>query len=133
MSVQMFTTQFDRCPRVQFVPEGVSLTKQSFKDSCDINLIMKRYEKTGVLEHSNRFGSQYGDFTGFDDYQEAQQRLIDADEAFMSLPSKIRERFDNHPGLYFDFATNPDNKDELMEMGLLPKPEAPVSEPEIQK
>lgn len=132
----MFVTQFERTPRVQFVSDKPSLTKQSFRDACDINNIMKRYERTGVLEHRNQYAAQYGDFTGFDDYQASMQKLQEADDAFASLPAKIRERFANHPGVYFDFANNPANRDELIKMGLLSAEkleENQVSEPEIQK
>ena len=31
--------------------EDVSLTKQSFKDECDINNIMNKWVKNGILTH----------------------------------------------------------------------------------
>jgi len=38
-----------------------SLTKQSFRDECDVNLIVKRYTETGMINHIPRTNPQYGD------------------------------------------------------------------------
>jgi len=38
-----------------------SLTRQSFKDECDVNLIVKRYTETGMINHIPRTNPQYGD------------------------------------------------------------------------
>ena len=46
------------------VLDPVSMTKQSFADECDINNIMKRYIKDGVVNHLNTYQGNYGDFTG---------------------------------------------------------------------
>lgn len=130
----MFTTQFDRCDRVQYSSDKPSRAKQSFKNECDINHIMKKYEKTGVVEHAARYAGEYGDFTGASDYQEAIEKLQAADEAFMSLPATIRKRFDNSAGKYFDFVQNPANLAEMRELGLAVKlEENNNSEPKIQK
>jgi len=38
-----------------------SLTRQSFKDECDVNQIVKRYTETGMVNHIPRTTPQYGD------------------------------------------------------------------------
>ena len=96
-----------------------SLTKQSFTDECDINKIMARFEKTGVIEHANEHQGQYGDFT-VSDYHSALNAVIAAQDSFNSLPAKIRARFKNDPSEFLDFVNNPDNVQELRDMGLLP-------------
>jgi hypothetical protein len=51
---------------------------------------------------------------------------------FMSLPAKIRSRFQNDPGAFLDFVQNPENRDEMIELGLAKaQPRAPV-EPEAE-
>ena len=51
--------------------------KQSFKDACDINLIMKRHAKTGVLDHLNVNPGTYGDFANADDYLTALNKVAE--------------------------------------------------------
>jgi len=38
-----------------------SLTRQSFKDECDVNQIVKRYTETGMINHIPRTTPKYGD------------------------------------------------------------------------
>ena len=85
---------------------------------CDINNIMARYERDGVVTHVNRYQGQYGDFTGAVDYQSALHLVYDAQDCFMSLPANIRKKFDNDPGQFFDFVSDPANADAMIEMGL---------------
>lgn len=99
-----------------------SLTKRSFKAECDINTVMRKYQLTGVLEHTNTFQGQYGEFADIEDYQTSLNKVMDAQDMFMSLPSSIRRRFDNDPGEFLAFTTDEKNHDELVELGLIPKP-----------
>lgn len=99
-----------------------SRAKQEFKAECDINSIMARYAKTGLLEHVNRYQGQYGDFSQVVDYQEALNLVSEAQHAFQSLPASIRSRFDNNPGKYLSFVQDPSNSAELVKMGLAVKP-----------
>lgn len=105
------------------------ITKQSFKDECDINLIMARHARTGEITHLNGAQPHYGDFTNAQTYLDAQQSLIIANEAFASLPSEVRERFGNDPASLLNFLDQAENHDEAVELGLLPKPEAAKSPP----
>lgn len=94
-------------------------TKQSFKAECDINNIMARYLKTGVLEHVRQNVGQYLDVTGAD-FQAAQELVAGAHSMFHSLPSAIRTKFDNDPAEFLEFMENPRNAEEARELGLLP-------------
>lgn len=83
-----------------------SMTQQQFKDDADINNIIARYEVTGMLVDPLTPVSrtpQFGDFSDMPSYQEAQNVLVAAQNAFMDLPSDIREQFGNDPAKYFDF------------------------------
>ncbi len=97
---------------------GATMTKQSFKDECDINNILKKYDKTGILEHRNKYEGQYADVTGVVDYQTALNIVSSAEAAFMSLPASIRSQFQNDPHEFLAFAQDPENEDALIEMGL---------------
>lgn len=109
-----------------------SLTIQSSAEECDINSIMSRYAKTGVIEHENRFQGEYGDFLSVNDYHSAMNQVLAANEAFASLPSGIRANFNNSPAEFLAFTQNPDNKDSMIDMGLLKREEAQPTSLEAQ-
>lgn len=99
-------------------PAGTGRTKQSFKDECDINIIMAQYLKTGVVDFVNRHQARYGDVTGLE-YQEAMQIVAESKTMFEELPSKIRQRFENDPAQFLDFVSDPSNASEAHSLGLL--------------
>lgn len=84
----------------------VSQTEQSELENCDINVLMKRYERSGVLPVM-KGTAFYGDVASAPSYQEAQNILITAQNAFNSLPSEIRKEFDNDPAKYLAFCEDP--------------------------
>lgn len=104
----------------------VGLTKQCFADECDIGNIMARFDKTGLIEHVNKFQGDYGDFTGAQEYQESLNQVMAAEDMFMSLPAKVRAKFENDPGQFLDFVGNPDNLSEMVDLGLANPVSAPV-------
>lgn len=112
--------------RVQFVPVGESRVEQSHRDECDINKIMARYHRSGLLPGRGEPG-YYGDFTAVDDYQDAVERVFAADRAFMELPSAVRKRFANDPSELLAFLADEGNRDEAVELGIIP-PLEPVVE-----
>lgn len=105
------------------------MAKQSFQSECDINTIMSKYQKTGLIEHVQKFQGSYGDFTSVADYQLSLNQVLDAQNAFEALPSAIRARFQNNPGAMLAFLEDPKNRDEAVKLGLVepppPPPEAP--------
>lgn len=106
------------------------LVEQSHKDSCDINFIMKKYEQTGQLHHVMEAMPNFGDFDPIT-YQEAKNATIAAEDAFMSLPAKLRQRFDNDPGKFLEFTDDPANAEELINLGLAtakPVPDATLKD-----
>ncbi len=127
-------------PGVKFtVP---SATLQSFKDDADINCIIARYENTGVLVDPSVPVSRtpnFGDFSDLPTYQEAQNVIIAAKNAFDALSAKIRERFRNDPAAYYDFVRSLEKGseayDEAIRLGIVNEPsdsghEVPPGNPE---
>lgn len=101
-----------------------SMTQQHMKQETDINHIIKKYDKTGLITHVNNAVAQYGDFTQANEYQEALNRVINAQNSFHALPAEIRKRFFNDPGEFFEFATDPANAEEMYHMGLAEAPQS---------
>lgn len=105
-----------------------TLTLQSAKDDCDLNLIVDRMIKTGEQLPAASI-QDYGDFTGAEDYHTLMNKLIDAQDAFSTLDAPIRERFNNDPGQLFQFLNNENNRQEAINLGLLVQPETPSAAP----
>ena len=108
------------------LPEEDDMAQQSFKDECDINTLVKVYANTGVPGAD--IPPMVFEVDRVIDYQTALNELRAADEAFMSLPSGVREFFENDPAQLLDFVHTPENRDKAIELGLIPKPreDAPV-------
>lgn len=102
-----------------------SLTQQQFKEEADINTIVDRFMKSGVLPTAATM-PQYVDYEGVFDFQSAMNVVKAADENFMRLDAKVRARFNNSPQAFLEFFANPDNAEEAIHLGLA-IPKAPSS------
>lgn len=97
--------------------------QQQFRDEVDINTIVERFGLTGTMPEDFR-APEYGDFSEVSDYHSAQNAVIAAQEAFMSMPPGMRARFDNNPQLLMEFLSDRGNLDEARALGLV-APAAP--------
>lgn len=108
-----------------------SLTRQEFADEANINVLMARYEATGILPSNvNLEQPRYLDVSEVPDLPQALNLLNEATAAFMRLPATVRREFDNDPVKFIQFAENPENLPKMREWNLAPP--APV-EPAPQK
>lgn len=104
-----------------------SLAQQEFKEESDINYIAERYGLTGEMPQVLDL-PQYGDFTGIFDFQTAQNAVVEAKQQFMTLPAKMRARFNNSPQALLEFLADEDNRKEAEFLGLVKPPhDAPES------
>lgn len=115
-----------------YVDDSPSLTKQSFKEECDVKFIVDRYKKTG------NWGSglsdptkqpMYGDFSSVPQYQESLNLAIEADNFFMSMPSDIRDRFANDTQKFLAFINDENNLEEAITIGILQRNPASIKQP----
>jgi phage internal scaffolding protein len=131
MSVVIRKAYDERTP-VRFDCVGESRTQQSFKDQCDVNNILKRFEDTGLAEHVKEHGGVYDDFVSMPaDYHEAMSSVVKAQQMFEELPAKLRKRFGNDPGDFLKFVDTADDA-AMREVGLLPPvvpPDPPKADP----
>lgn len=96
-----------------------TLTKQSDAKAADINIIVKKWMNEGAIPANiNKGIAQYFDTTSIPDYQGCMDIVIQAQQAFNSLPSFVRERFSNDPAKFLDFASDPANIPEMVSLGL---------------
>lgn len=119
--------------RVQKAFENPSRAKQAFKDECDINNIMSRYEQTGLIEHIRVNQGRYVDAPSYEDFHQAMNLVTSATQMFDTLPASIRRDFNNDASLFLEFVSNEDNREAMVNYGLIDPakiPEPPAGEPE---
>ena len=101
-----------------------NMTEEQHALDCDINNIIERYSRTGILGDPYAMPTnapEYGNFIipdGFD-YRAAMTQIVTAQQEFYALPSTLRERFHNDPGLLLDFLGKEENRDEAIRLGLI--------------
>ncbi len=103
--------------KITFPKQG--RTKQSFKNECDINQIMAKYQKTGAISHFNKHKGDYA-FATSHDFSSAMRLITTAQDMFNGLPSTIRNRFANDPAQFLNFVQDSDNEEEMKKLGLVP-------------
>lgn len=104
--------------RVSVTETEPSMTEQSHAKACDVNNIMKKYIKTGVLDHAKAYSGYYADVPQID-FHEAQNVIAKAEQVFMEIPAQVRRRFDNDPGKFLDFIHDPASRKEAIELGFI--------------
>jgi phage internal scaffolding protein len=128
-SKNIFNTPYgQQPPRCFFETSGESMTQQHFQEETEINNILRSHDRNGVIEHIHRGNAIYADFSEITDLSDALHQIKEAQAEFLNIPSKIREKFQNDAGQFFKFASDPNNLDQLREMGLA-NPEPSVAMP----
>ena len=118
MAKSNFKSAYSARERVLTKIEGESMTQQHFAQEQDVRTIINQYDKTGLIANVARGVAKYGDYSEVNEYRESLDLVNNANEMFMELPAEIREKFKNNAGVFFEFATNPDNKNDMIKMGL---------------
>lgn len=86
---------------------------QSHAESCDIHVLMKRYQNGDIDALSQKQGF-YGDFLDFPKtYAEALNHMNEMERQFMSLPVETREKFGNSFTEFLAASAEPDFLDRL--------------------
>lgn len=98
-------------------------TRQEFKDECDVNKIMKRFEMSGIIDHVAQMEPHFTDIPEMGDFQDILNNVNAVTEGFMELPARVRAAFDNDALLFVEALQDPDAQDELVELGVIAGPE----------
>lgn len=114
--------------RVQHEGGGRSRTKQSDADHTDINKILNKYVSTGVLPKPPGT-ARYGDFSHGMDFKTMMDRVTAAQSDFRTLPSAIRRHVDQDVGAFLDMVFDPERKEELVQLGLIPQNDPTIDAP----
>lgn len=111
------------CQRPGTVDENGEIqyfTEQSHKKECDVNEILKKYDKTGLITHVAKFEGKFGDITGIE-FKEMNDIISGAKSMFETLPVEIRTYFKNDPENLLEFMEHEENREKAIELGLISK------------
>lgn len=102
-----------------------SMTEEAHGDRVNINTIMDKYLRTGIIDHVNHHQPNYGIMDG-STYHEQMCAITNANEMFMELPAKVREKFGHDPAKFLDYvdglgegAVSREKAAELIELGMI--------------
>lgn len=93
-------------------------TKQSGKDDCDINLMVKRHASTGLWDHVSPRAPTFGDFSGSRELADAIEQVDLAEALFAELPAEVRRLCDNNPVNLLSGLADPESYEMLVKAGL---------------
>jgi hypothetical protein len=97
--------------------EDEVITEQHHKKEVDINNIVKRHGVDLIAEAAAMSALKFDDVTG-NDFQEAMFKIAKAKESFDKIPADIREKFNYDAAKFLDWAQNPANRTEMVQLGL---------------
>ena len=115
---------------------GKSRVVKDPTDISDINEIIRRSQISGQLASAADINPNrqaiYGDFSSGEDFEATNFKIAQLNEDFMTLPSKVRESFNNDPKNLLDAIDNPDPEiiEALAEIGIQSAHQMPEKEPE---
>lgn len=130
MKLREIKRREDGSVRVATLNAEPSKTQKHFKDQCDVNKIIEKFKKTGQITHVANNTGVYADLSQRPDYFTALQTVVKAEQAFMSLPAKLRQKLMNDPANLLPYLQDPKNRDEAVSFGLMEKAQAVVSQPD---
>lgn len=70
------------------------MTRQEFKNECDINNILKSYQQ-GKMPKVNMNSPEYKDVSSHRSFKNSYDKVLNAQEKFYNLPSEIRKKYGN--------------------------------------
>jgi len=117
-------SRYNLPPKVRLARGDGPQADQSFKDECDVNVIMRRAMASGQLIDPVQLAratriARYEDASFMpESFLDAQLYVQEAGEAFMKLPAAIRKRFDNNVAALLEFLGNEANRPEAEKLGL---------------
>jgi len=119
-SQPVFKHAYTPTQKVTSGPYNPGPAEQSLKDECDVNKIVEKYMRSGVLPSNVRTSQGYMDVSGIGDYEQALTTVQRAEDSFMALPAALRARFHNDPSQFLNAMQDPtpELKSLLIKLGL---------------
>lgn len=112
-----FITQYHSYERNIKKSDKPSLTDESFKDECDISLIIERFKVNKIPPKTVNIAFGYSPTV--EDLQNAQYIMAETKSNFEALPSKTRDEFGNDVSNYLAYISDKANLKDCYERGLI--------------
>lgn len=90
-------------------------TEQHHAPNCDINKIIAKYQKTGLIDHIATYQPVYADVSGAD-FQQAMNTVIHGEKLFADLPAPVREYYQGDPAVFLDAVQTDEGVQQLSEL-----------------
>jgi phage internal scaffolding protein len=94
-------------------------TVQAEKHKCCVNRIVANYRKTGIVDHIQEREGEFRSLPDVTDYAEAMNKVAQAQQSFESLPSNVRQEFNNNPLQFVKAIHDPEQHQKLVRLGLV--------------
>lgn len=108
-----------------------SMTEQAHAAETNINGIIARYKRTGVLGTPDQVRDMFfGNFSEVGSRFECARIAADAKEQFMSLPLKVRAEFGHSMNDFLKALEDPSQVERFIRVGLMKAPDPVVATPE---
>lgn len=105
--------------------------KKEFRKACNINTIVAKYRRTGMVSSLNQARPVFADVSQIGDFRSIVHRVRRAEEAFEALPAYVRKRFNHDSAQLVAFMQDEKNRDEAIKLGLIEKPEVVEEDPSL--
>ncbi len=108
---------------------GITKTKASLAEDLEINGLIKRYRgNIDALQEAHNVEAIWGADITSEGLERSRENVAMVEDMFKKVPSEIRStHFKNDAGYFIDWATNPTNRQTMVEWGLA-KPD-PLHQP----
>jgi len=102
-------------------PDEEILVQQNLNEGgrLDTTAIVARAFQTGTLTHTRDHTARYLDATAHTDFAKSLNTKIRADQLWAELPDELRHHFRDDQRSFVEFCLDPNNIEQLREMGLV--------------
>lgn len=113
-----FYTSYNRPPRVASGAGGASMTQQQFAQECDINYIVKRAQRTGVIPVVSTQEMIFGTLDE-DTFKQRMDKMAEIKSYFDGLPAEIRLHYQNSVNEFIAAMNTEEGIEEGRKLGII--------------
>lgn len=121
---KLYSFRHPHAKRRQTDVDGKSLTQSEFAKELDINYLVEKHVRSGQ-PFPVATQDQFADVSDVMTFQQAQDAIVRARNAWMGIPAKTRRFFGDNINQFLEALKDPSQADDLVRLGVLKKlPEA---------